>query len=206
MTHRNEEATPDTEQKKFYFYEAPQTQQVLHYYISDVVEAPTKYTDMIHRIKTARSGDVVYIYLNTPGGRIDTGVQMISAMKASQAHIVTVLEGEVCSLGTLLFLSGDEFIVHDNCLFMIHNFSGGTYGKGHEQAAQLEATIKWFTKLAQETYKGFLTDDELERVIKGEDLWFGSDEVRSRLDKMIKFWEKEAKAKERTKKKTTKKS
>jgi ATP-dependent protease ClpP protease subunit len=195
MTNKFEEETNETEPTKpFKYYESPTGQRIHHFYISESVEEPAKYIDMIHRIKTAGPTDLVYIYLNTPGGYINTGIQIISAIKSSQAHVVTVLEGEVCSLGTLIFLSGDEFVVNDFCMFMIHNYSGGTYGKGHEQVAQLEAMTREWGKLAHDIYVPFLTEEELERVIKGEDLWMGSDEVRTRLQKMLKIMEREAKA------------
>ena len=104
---------------------------------------------MIHRIKMAGPEEMVYIHLNTPGGHLDTGVQIVNAIQSSQAHIVCSVEAESHSLGTLIFLAADEFIVHDNCMMMFHNFSGGVYGKGHEQKAQLDATIQWFTDLAR---------------------------------------------------------
>ena len=206
MTIRNEEESTDTEIKPFTYYDTPLNQKIHHFYISGGVEDPAKYIEMIHRIKTAGPNDIIYIYLNTPGGRIDTGIQIISAMTSSPAHIVTVLEGEVCSLGTLIFLSGDEFVVHDHCMFMIHNYSGGTYGKGHEQVAQLEAMTREFGKMAHDIYVPFLTEDELDRVIKGEDLWMGSDEVRIRLQKMVKVLEREAKAAVRAEKQAAAKS
>jgi len=89
-------------------------------------------------------------------------------------------------------------------MFMIHNYSGGTYGKGHEQVAQVEAQKKEFGKLAHSIYVPFLTEGELARVIDGADLWMGSDEVRTRLRKMIKIMEKEAKAQLKAEKLTSK--
>lgn len=181
---------------QFVYYVSP-VQRVHHFYLSKPIGEPADYIEMIHRIKRAGPNDVVYIYLNTPGGFTSTGVQIISAMRTSQAHIVTVLEGEVASLGTLIFLSGDEFVVHDHCLFMIHNFSGGTYGKGHEQVAQIEGTVKWFEKLAKQTYLPFLTEEELDRVTRGEDMWMDSDEVRRRLTRMVKILRKEQRAQQK---------
>lgn len=188
-------------------YKNTNIQQVLHFYINQPVGAPHEYVEMIHRIKTAGENDIIFIYLNTPGGQVNTGIQIIAAMRSSQAHIITVLEGEVCSLGTLIFLAGDEFIVHDHCLFMIHNYSGGAYGKGHEQIAQIQAVSREFGNLARSIYIPFLTVEELERVIAGEDMWMGSDEVRSRLEKMVKVLQKEQREHERAEKgKTRKKS
>lgn len=173
-------------------YEQSFTSKNYFFYLSDIVEEPRQYVDMVHMIKTATPNDIIYIMLNTGGGRLDTGVQIINAMRTTQAKVVSVLESEAHSLGTLIFLAADEFIVHDNCLMMFHNFSGGTIGKGNEMAAQVEATVKWFAKLARNIYSPFLSQDEIDRILRGEDLWMDSDEIRKRLDAMIKNLEKEA--------------
>jgi len=178
------------------FYEAPLAGKQYHFYISDSIGAPKDYVEMIQRIKAAGPHDVIYIYLNTPGGYISTGIQIISAMKMSQGHVVTVLEGEVCSLGTLLFLHGDEMVVNDHCLFMIHNHSGGAYGKGHEYLASATATARWYAELARDTYLGFMTEEEINRMLAGEDFWMTSSEVRERLQLFVKHLEAEQKAKE----------
>ncbi len=177
----------------FYHYETSVIHKVQHFYISSPIGEPSKYTDMLNIIRCAAPTDTIVLHLNTPGGQLQTGVQIISALNSTQAHVVACLEGEVCSLGTLIFLAADEFVVHDNCLIMIHNYSGGTYGKGHEQAAQLEAVSKWFSSLAKDLYIPFLSTKEFERMEKGEDIWMGSDEIRKRLENMVKTLEKKQK-------------
>lgn len=180
--------------KPYQHYEHTHTAQHIHFYLSGDVGAPEEYTDMIHRIYAATENDVVFIHLNTPGGRLDTGVQLINAMQNSDARIVTILESEAHSLGTLIFLAGDELVVNDHCMIMFHNFKGGVVGKGHEQLAQLDATIKWFTELARKLYIPFLSEAEFERIIKGEDLWMHSAEIRQRIENMIEIYAKEAEA------------
>jgi ATP-dependent Clp protease protease subunit len=179
------------QKKPYQHYEHTYTAQHIHFYLSEDVSAPEQYTDMIHRINTASENDTVFIHLNTPGGRLDTGVQIINAMQNSNAKVVTILESEAFSLGTLIFLAGDELIVNDHCMIMFHNFKGGVVGKGHEQLAQLEATVKWFTELAREIYIPFLSEEEFERIIKGEDLWMHSEEIRDRIENMVEIYKKE---------------
>lgn len=167
------------------YYETTQQMKIHHFYLSEAVGAPNEYVEMIHIIMNAGPSDLIYIHLNTPGGRIDTGVQIVNALRSTQAKVITSLESEAHSLGTLIFLSGDEFVVHDDCLMMFHNYSGGIMGKGNEQVAQLEATVKWFNKLAKRIYIPFLSEEEFEKIIRGEDLWLDSDEIKERLQVMI---------------------
>ena len=170
-------------------YEQTFTAQQIHFYITNDIGDPAEYVDMVHRILTASQNDVIFIHLNTPGGRLDTGIQIINAMQNSQAKIVTVLESVAHSLGTLIFLAGDEMVVHDHCMMMFHNYRGGVMGKGHEQAAEIGATTKWYTSIAKKIYIPFMTEEEVDRIMKGEDIWMHSPEIRRRLDKMIKDME-----------------
>ena len=172
--------------KPYQMYEHPYTIQTVHFYISEEIVEPELYTEMIHRINIANPGDIIHIHLNTPGGRLDTGVQIVNAMQNSQAKVITILEGMAYSLGTLIFLAGDEMVVNDHCMMMFHNFKGGILGKGQELVAQLDATVKWFAAMAKRIYVPFLTEQEFERMIRGEDLWMHSPEIRKRLDRMIK--------------------
>lgn len=189
----NQRATDDDEDKKkappkpaFHAYEITYSAQHTHFYLSTDIGEPHEYTDMVHRILIAGPNDTIFIHLNTPGGHLDTGVQIVNAMQNSQAKIITVLESMAFSLGTLIFLAGDEMIVNDHCMLMFHNFRGGIQGKGNELSSQLDATKKWFSVFAKKIYVPFLSEDEFEQILRGEDLWMHSPEIRKRLDKMIK--------------------
>ena len=196
----HEEDDAEEKDRPYSFYQQKIATRQLHYYISGPVEEPAKYTEMIHQIRCAGQNDVVNIHLNTPGGLVSTGVQLISAMRASQAHIVTHLEGEACSMGALLFLTADEMVVYDDSLLMFHNYSGGAFGKGHELTAVVEATNKWYSKLARTVCTPFLTADELQKIFDGADLWMLSDEVEKRIKKMAKQRAKDPDKKTKVKK------
>lgn len=164
----------------------PQYKQVIpvslyHFYIIEEIGEPDSFLDLINTLKTAEEHDTVFIYLNTPGGSLQTTVQVISAIRQSRATVVTCLEGEVCSAGTLIFLSGHKHIVNANCTFMIHNYSQWLGGKGNEVALRVKYSEHYFKKLALDLYNGFLTESEIESVIEGKDYWMESDEVIRRL-------------------------
>ena len=152
-----------------------------HFYITDEIGEVEKYLDMIHTLKTCDEQDTVFIYLNTPGGNLNTAIHIINAIRQSIGSVITCIESEVCSAGTMIFLAGDKHIINDNCTFMIHNYSHGVIGMGHEVLSKVKYTEKYFKKFAKDIYGGFLTDDELEIVINGGDIWMESDDVRSRL-------------------------
>lgn len=89
-------------------------------------------------------------------------------------------------MGALIFLAGDELVVHDTCQLMFHNYSSALIGKGNEQQAQVAASGKWFEKVMRHVCRPFLTDEELDRILKGEDIWLDSDGIRRRLNNIQK--------------------
>lgn len=153
-----------------------------HFYIIDEIGEPAKFLDLINILKTAEEHDTVFIYLNTPGGSLQTTVQLLSAMRQCAATVVTCLEGEVCSAGTLIFLAGHKHVVNANCTFMIHNYSQWLGGKGNEVALRVKYSEQYFKNLAEDLYKGFLSDEEIQSVIEGKDYWMDSNEVINRLN------------------------
>lgn len=174
---------PERTNVPFYHQQQPASQ--FRFYLTDDIEEPDRYHQMCQVLRQATERDQVYIHLNSGGGRLDSTVQIIAAMRESKAEVVTVADGVVASAATLLFLAGDGYIVNPHCLFMVHNFSGGAYGKGHELESQIFADIKWFTRIANDLYEGFLTKAEARKVFKGEDYWFTADEVMTRLARRI---------------------
>lgn len=176
----------ELDKKLYKQYSQMQTIEHVHFYLNKAIGEPDGYTDMIYRITHALPTDVIYIHLNTPGGQLDTGVQMINAMRTSQAKVITILESCAYSLGTLIFLCGDEMIINEHCMMMFHNFNGGMIGKGNELVSELEATVNLFNALAQDIYFPFLSREELDRITRGEDMWMQTPEIKIRLERMMK--------------------
>lgn len=178
-------------EKIFGYYEEIVSTKVHNFYISRPIEEPCQYTDMVHRIRTALPQEIIKIYINCPGGVLMSGIQIINAMQSTQAQVITFAEGEVGSLASLIFLQGHAFSVANGSYMMIHNHSGGSFGKGHEYLAQANFTTKWFSEFSKEIYTGFLSDDEFNRMIKGEDFYFTTKQIVKRLKKYAKLKERE---------------
>lgn len=155
----------------------------LSFYMCGEIQAAQYYTDLFYTLHTALETDIIYLHLNTPGGDFDTGLQIINNMLASSAHVITVLEARAYSMGALIFLAGDELVVHDNCQLMFHIYSGSVAGRGTEQQAQVVALSSWFKKVTNRICRNFLSPAEIGKVLEGTDLWMDSDEISKRLNR-----------------------
>lgn len=164
-------------------YERQVPVRQVSYYICGELKEPQYYTELFYTLRTASETDLIYLHLNSPGGDFNTGLQIINNIAASSARVVTILEARAYSMAALIFLSGDELFVHDNCQLMFHTYSGIFAGKGNEQQAEIAAVGRWFEKVMRRICTPFLSDDEVNRILKGADYWIDSDEISRRLSR-----------------------
>ncbi|HET8869403.1 MAG TPA: Clp protease ClpP [Aquabacterium sp.] len=165
-------------------YERQLPVRQVSYYLCGELKEPEYYTELFYTLRSASETDLIYLHLNSPGGDFNTGLQIINNMAASAARVVTILEARAYSMAAMIFLSGDEMFVHDNCQLMFHTYSGIFAGKGNEQEAEVAAVGKWFGKVLQRVCSPFLTDGEIERIRLGADFWIDSDEIRRRVKRI----------------------
>lgn len=83
--------------------------------------------------------DSIQIIINSPGGATDAGWALIDVMSWVKNPVRTIALGEICSMATSIFISGDERIMGANALAMIHQFSWGRAGNYSELVASRKA-------------------------------------------------------------------
>ena len=167
---------------------------IKEYYLVEEIGDPQDYVDCFHDIRNSRSTDIIKIYINCPGGNLFTTIQFIQVLAETEAHIIACVEGACMSAATLIFLMADEFIITDHSMFMFHNYSGGTEGKGGEMYHGMIHERKWAATLFQEMYDGFLTQSEIVDLLNDKDIWLDSKQVFERLEKRAKKSERKLKA------------
>lgn len=165
-------------------YEQQLPVRQVSYYLCGEIREPEYYTEMFYTLRSAAETDLIYIHLNSSGGDLNTGLQIINNVLASAARVVTILEARAYSMAALIFLCGNELIVHDNCQLMFHTYSGVFSGKGNEQLAEAQAIGTWFEKIMRRLCQPFLSENEIDNILRGSDLWMDSDDISRRLQRM----------------------
>lgn len=168
-------------------FSRPRVVEDFDIYITGPLEDPSDYIEEFQSLNEAVEGSYANLYINTPGGRVDTAVQYLSKMSTTKAVLTAHIEGVCQSAGTYLFLAADNWVVHENTLMMIHNYSGGAYGKGKEVLENAKANDVWVRGLMNSVYEGFLTEEEIEDVNKNQDIWLTSSQIEERLPNLIAF-------------------
>lgn len=154
------------------------------YYITNNITSPEVYIDMIQEIRMANPNDSIFIYINSEGGEVDTGIQIINAIQECNCDVVTVLEGRAYSIAGVIFLAGDIKVVQPNGSLMLHNYSAGISGKGHELLHSIEGFAKYISKLFRSVIQPFISDQEFEQMLTGRDFWFSGEDVIARLEQV----------------------
>ena len=166
---------------------------ILDYYISDDIGDASDYSDWFHQIRNANEEDTIILHINCPGGDLFTTIQFLMALSESQAHLVASVEGMCMSAATLLFLMCDEFRISPYAMFMFHNYSGMTHGKGGEMFDTLVHERKWSENLLTKLYTNFMTPSEIKSLLDNKDIWMDTDEVIERLKKRMELGKKATK-------------
>ena len=155
-------------------------------YLTEQFAEPSLYNKLCYKLVSANEYDKFTIVLNSTGGILDSAFMVADFIKNSQATINCKVVGTVASAATIVALSCDDLVVSNNLAFMIHNYSTGMQGKGHELKAFQKFTDQELNKTFKEFYLGFLSEEEINDVIEGKDIWLNSEEVKERWDKRLK--------------------
>jgi ATP-dependent protease ClpP protease subunit len=158
--------------------------QLHEFYLSGPVLDAEEYIDWFDTIRNASDIDTIRIYINSPGGDLYTTLQFLRVMSDTEATIVTSVEGACMSAATMIFLHGHTHEITPHSLFMFHNYSAGTFGKGGEMYDQLQFERKWSENFMRAVYRDFLAEDEIQSMLNNKDIWMTSDEVAQRLEKL----------------------
>lgn len=146
------------------------------------IEESHQYLELFNVLQKATKLDTIDIFINSPGGRCDTGFQICNAIERCLGKVITHADPSVCSVATDILLSGNSVVVYDNSSMMFHNYSGWYSGKGHEAEASLLFDKRYFGNAANAKYDNFLSKAELKAIVAGSDIYLDCEEIKDRLE------------------------
>lgn len=153
--------------------------------LDDNIREPAYYRDAFQVFRQAQRGDRINLILNNSGGRLDSAVCFVNLMKETDAEVVAVLEGETHSAASIIALNAHGVEVKPYASMMIHHASFGSGGTVQNVMDHVNFTSKQTERLIRETYQFFLSESELDEVIRNREIWLTDEEIGERLDKMF---------------------
>lgn len=117
------------------------------------------------------------LHINCVGGDVFEGMAIYNVLKKRTARTTVYIEGIAASMGSVIALAGDEVVMAENSLFMIHNAWGGAMG----EATEIRKTAALLDKISGEiadiyTKKTNLPYNKVKEMMD-EETWLSADEA-----------------------------
>jgi len=152
-------------------------------YIDDFMDEGPALHAVFDKLWSAGKNDELAFRINSSGGLINEGLQFFNLIENKfNGRTLTFLDTKAYSMGALLFCAGDTRVITPHSDLMFHDYSGGAVGKGGEIETRVQHTSKkirdFFKRVILE--KGFLTEEEFNQMVIGQDYWFDAEEMCKR--------------------------
>ncbi len=111
----------------------------------------------------------INVHINSYGGEVAEGLGIYNALCGHKAKVKTHCDGFACSVASVVFMAGDERVMSNASLLMIHNawlYTGGDPNQLRKDADDLEtinsATVQAYMNRVS------ITEDELRAMMDAE--------------------------------------
>jgi ATP-dependent Clp protease, protease subunit len=115
--------------------------------------------------------------INSPGGSVFDGVAIYNALKRHHAAITVWVDGIAASIASVIAMAGDEVVMPENAMLMLHDPSGLVMGTASDMRAMAEALDKMKAGMvAAYRDKSSRDDGEIEALMQAE-TWLSAQEA-----------------------------
>lgn len=160
--------------------------------IDEPIRESRYYRQVVSGISELVEGDELHFKISSPGGLL-TGLEtMLSAVKQSPATSIAFIDGECHSAASILALNCDAVAVSEYATMLCHFVSFGVAGPSNHIQKHSEHVRKTSEKLFRNTYKYFLTEEEITKCVEDDfQLWLDADQIMERFENRVKMLEAE---------------
>jgi ATP-dependent protease ClpP protease subunit len=120
------------------------------------------------------------VRINSPGGSVFDGVAIYNALKRHDASITVWIDGIAASIASMIAMAGDEVVMPENAMLVLHDPSGLVAGTASEMRATADALDKMAASMvAAYRDKSGRDDAEIEALMAAE-TWLSAEEAVAR--------------------------
>lgn len=116
-------------------------------------------------------GDVskINVYINSYGGEVAEGLAIYNALKRHKAKVTTYCDGFAASIASVIFMAGDERVMSEASLLMIHNAWTMAIGNADDLRKQADDLEK-ITQASVNAYKSHsdLSEEAIKALMDAE--------------------------------------
>lgn len=146
-------------------------------YMGNDVDLEQQYHQLCHLLRVVvNKDDDVTFHLGNFGGSCHAGMQIVNAVQNCKGKVTMQVEFPCYSMGALLAISGNDLVMEPSTFLMFHNYSGGSRGKGAELIKGALETHKWLMGMFERIGSPFLTNKEIKKLMRDEDIYIHHDD------------------------------
>jgi ATP-dependent protease ClpP protease subunit len=152
-------------------------------YIGRFFELKKGLHTVFNTLKEASNRDYLELVINSGGGLVNEGQQFYNLIQEKfYGRTVAYLDNKGYSMGASLFCMADKRIIYPYSDLMFHTYSHGSFGKGGDVKSHVKHTIKKLETFFYDLFveRGFLSEEEFNQMIIGQDYWMGAKELCKR--------------------------
>ena len=119
----------------------------------------------------------INVHINSYGGEVAEGLAIYNALKNHKAKVRTYCDGFACSIASVIFMAGDERIMSNASLLMIHNAWSFVQGNAND----MRKTADDLDKITQASVNAYMnhvsiSEKELKELLDNE-TWLDGNEA-----------------------------
>jgi ATP-dependent Clp protease, protease subunit len=122
-----------------------------------------------NELKALGNVNLIHLSINSPGGDVFAGLTIHNLLARHPAKVRVTVDGIAASIASLIAMAGDEVVMPDNAMMMIHDPAGIVVGGADDMRDLAEALDKIKTSMAG-TYaaKSGLPRERVEQIMADE--------------------------------------
>lgn len=134
--------------------------------------------DLAEMVASTDAG-TVDVHINSFGGDVSEGLAIYNTLINSGKHIRTFCDGFACSVASLIFMAGEERIMNELSLLMIHNPWTRTTGNADDMKKQAEVLEQISGILMTAYEKTGLPSNEIKSMMDAE-TWLDANDAKEK--------------------------
>lgn len=148
-------------------------------YITGEIGVEVNLIDIVGQVKGQPAAESFKVFINSPGGFVDAGFDILNYLKSIGKPIETIGNGLVASIATVIFMAGSKRSIAPNTQFMIHlpwMESVGNADELEQYAKELRAVEKQLLDFYKKELD--LEEEALQPLLR-EESWLTQDQLKT---------------------------
>lgn len=102
-----------------------QQNKYAHFFLYGPIQptAHRLFIDFVQQVELTKSIKAIIMHIDSPGGAVSAMSSIVNTMKLTKVPIISIVEGNVISAATCIFMSSNYRVMSYNSIFMTHQMS-----------------------------------------------------------------------------------